>query len=370
LKIKALIILIFLFSTIAVKAQSVVVSGSVDTSGAEVRASINLLRHYISCFSEDQQPNYAAYWCEEDIKRTSLPDDMVFAISSDVSTYRFGDKMTVFFCKAQKGIVHLKALLSRTDQEGNLLVWAIMNYYVKVDKGRPLFMSEVVRHKSKYRTIKNGNINYHFPSSETFNKPASDSMLQQIRKLELDWAFSPATINYYYAPDDVALAAMRGLDYVYGLGRETPSGMGLHEHGIVYCQGLGEGYLHEVLHIYFNARYGQSPMCHALIYYLAGGLGQNFDWMIRRMNEYLIKYPETDLAKYDTLQTKDPMLHIDQVAKGVLCKMLDEKEGIVGLKKALQYRTVQELLKSEFGVTEQTTDAFLRTAFKKYDKSN
>jgi hypothetical protein len=369
LKIRTLIVLIALFSCGAAMAQSVVVTGAVDTSDAGGHAAIHLLRHYLWCFSENKKPDISAYWCEEDIKRTSLQDDMVFAISSDEPTYRFGDKMTVFFCKTEDGIVHLKSLLSRTDEEGNLMVWAIMNHYVKVDNGRARFMSEIVRHKNKYKTIRNGKITYHFPSSETFNKTVSDRMLLQIRKLEHDWGFQPASVNYYYAADDVALAAMCGFDYVFGMGRHTPSGMGLYDHGVVYCQGLGEGYLHELLHIYFNARYGASPMCHALIYYLAGGLGQNFDWMIHRMNEYLAKYPDTDLGLYDSLQTRDPMLHIDHVAKGLLCKMLEEKDGIAGLKRALQYATSQELLKKEFGVTEQTTDEFLRTAFKKYDKT-
>jgi hypothetical protein len=174
-------------------------------------------------------------------------------------------------------------------------------------------------------------------------------------------------IDYYFASNAIELAKMRGLDYDYNMEKTNPSGMTYSEQRMIFCQGLGEGYLHEVLHVYFNPLYEQSPVCHAMIYYLAGGIGNDFNWMIHRMNEYLLRYPDTDLSQYDTLLTKDPMLHIDYVTEGLLCKMMDDKDGIAGLKRALQYKTVSELLQKEFGVDTGSTDAFLKASFKKYD---
>lgn len=365
---QTLVLLVMLFIAGRIDAQSVNVTFAVDTSDVQVQTAVRFLQSYIDCFAKKQKPDYSYYWSTEDCKRTSLPDDMVFAISSDGATYRFGDKLTVFFAQKEEGVVHLKTVLATADSARNIMVWAIMNHYVIPGKDHPRFISEVCLHKGKYKSIRNGNINYHFPSSTAFNKAVSDRMLRRVRKLEHNWGFKPIDIDYYYASDDVSLAHMRGFDYVFGIGKQTPSGISHPERQVIYCQGLGEGYLHEILHIYFNPQYEQSPMCHPLIYYLAGGIGKDFDWMLHRMNEYLTKYPETDLSAYETLQTKDPMLHIDYVTSGLLCKMLDKKYGRDGLKRALQYKTSSELLQTEFGITTQTADTFLRASFKKYDK--
>jgi hypothetical protein len=194
-------------------------------------------------------------------------------------------------------------------------------------------------------------------------------MLGQLRKIEQQWNFKPVPINYYFASNEIELSRMRGMDYNYEMDKTTPSGITFSEQKVIFCQGLGENYLHEVLHVYFNPRYISSPLCHAMIYYLAGGIGKDFNWMIHRMCDYLQKHPDIDLAQYEELQSEDPMLHIDHVTKGLLCKMIDEKDGIAGLKRALQYSTVEELLQKEFAVSATETDTFLKASFKRFDRA-
>lgn len=310
-------------------------------------------------------PDYTKYWSDADCKRSSQPDDMLYTIAGDVPTYRFCDRPVLFFAYDKGDYIHMKTLFASSDTSKNMNVWAITNHYVTLND-QPRFISELELHKAHYSVVKNRNITYHFPTSTIFSYVNSNKMLERLKQIEQQWDFRPIDIQYYFAASAAELAKMRGMDYNYAMDKTAPSGITRWEQKTIYCHGLGEGYLHEVLHIYFNPVYEQSPMCHALIYYLAGGIGKDFNWMIRRMYQYLLAHPNIDLNNYETLRSEDPMLHIDYVTKGLLCKMIDEKNGIAGLKRALQYKTVEELLQKEFGIDAANTDTFLKSAFKRY----
>jgi len=338
-----------------------------DTSDVHTQSAIHFLERYLNDFgANNKTPDYSKYWSKADCRHSSLPDNMVYSFASDVPTYTFGDHPTIFYAVAEKGLVHLKTLFASIDSNYNISPWAITNHYVINEDGQSRFISELELNKSAYQTIRNRNISYHFPEGVSFNKLHSDTMLSRLQKIEQEWGFEPIQMDYYYATTGAQLSRMRGLDFNFNMDRVDPSGISYPDQRMLFCQGLGEGYLHEVLHIYFNPRYKQSPLCHAMIYYLAGGIGHDFDWMINRMNAYLLKYPETDLGQYEKLQTKDPMLHIDYVVMGLLCKLIDEKDGINGLKRALQYKTLDELLLAEFNLRTSGLDAYLKACIKNF----
>jgi len=338
-----------------------------DTSDVRTQRAIHFLVRYLDNFGDSNKtPDYSAYWCKADCRRSSLPDNMVYSINTGVPTYKFSFHPTIFLAVAKEGVVHLKTLFASLDSGTQIIPWAITNHYVIDEDGQSRFISELELHKKEYRTIKNRNITYHFPESVTFNKPRSDAMLFRLKNIERQWGFKPIQIDYYYATNNIELSRMRGLDFNYNMDGMTPSGITYSAQRMIFCHGLGEGYLHEVLHIYFNPRYEESPMCHAMIYYLAGGLGKDFNWMINRMDEYLQKFPETDLGQFENLQSKDPMLHIDFVVKGLLCKLIDQRDGITGLKRALKYKTLDELLLTEFNLRMSGLDAYLKAAIKKF----
>lgn len=362
---RALLLAFAMLASAHCSAQSIAITNP-DTPSTRIKTAITFLEHYLSSFEKAQTPDYTQYWSKADCNRSTLPDNMVYTIAGDVPTYRFCDRPEIFYARDEGSYIHLKTLFASADSSKGTQVWAITNHYVTLD-GQPRFVSELELHKANYRTVRNRNITYHFPAATSFSYARSNKMLAQLKRIEQQWGFKPVDINYYFAPNAIELAKMRGMDYNWRMDRTTPSGITHAEQRTIFCQGLGEGYLHEVLHIYFNPLYRNAPICHGLIYYLAGGLGKDFDWMIHRMNEYLRKYPETDLSQYDTLITKDPMLHIDYVSEGLLCKMMEEKDGIAGLKRALQYKTVDELLQKEFDVDKRNTDAFLKASFKRYD---
>jgi hypothetical protein len=333
---------------------------SVDTTDPGIKNAVVFLSGYLDEFKNRKYPDYKKYWSQADLEHRRVPDDIVHAISSDVVTYNFSIKPLIFYAKEENNYVHLKAIFPDIDSQG-LEIMAITNHYISGNNMKHYFISEMELHKDNYRTVQFSNISYHFPSTHKFDKKKAVDLQLRLRPILRSWNFEPKAIDYYFADSRTELEKMRGLDYCLGMDGTAPSGISFVETNTVFCQGLGENYLHEVLHLYFNPIYQNStPLCHGLVYYLAGGTGYDFNWMIERLRKYLETYPETNLRNFEELQTKDKYLHIDNVVAGIFCKLVDQKEGVPGLKRLLAFKSVDEMLIKEFGITRDGLDGFIR----------
>lgn len=335
---------------------------SVDTSNARIRQAALFLTGYLAEFSGGRQPDYARYWSREDCLPGKIPDDMAFSISTDGATYSFSSTPTLFYARPYPDYIHLKTLFAYTDTTGLVMPWAITNHYVFTDSsGRPFFKSEMTHHARSYVHQRVDKITYHMPAGYKLDMPVAQKLLQQIRKLEQEWGWQPLEIDYYFARTNEEVMHLRGLDYAFGMDETSPGGMSYPDTRTLFCYGMGEGYLHEVLHLYLNPQYGKSPFCHGLIYYLAGGLGHDFSWMVQRLRDYLVRYPETSLTHFEELETKDKMLHIDHVVTGLLCREVYKQQGVKGLKKLLSYQRTDDALMAMFHLPRQQLDAHIRT---------
>jgi hypothetical protein len=343
---------------------------AIDTTDKDIKSAIIFYENYLNEFNGQHLPNYLNYWSENDCKRYKVPDLIVYSIASDYETYKFGEQKTIFYARKYSNFVHLKTLVTQEDSSKHITLYAITNHYVALhDSTKKIhFISPLTINSNHFKTVVNKNITYHFPIEHVFNKQKSDSILKQLELIVTAWNFQKINFDYYFADNNDKVAMMKGLDYYLGMEQASPSGMSFDEDKIIFCSGYGEGYLHEILHLYFNPLYVKSPVNHGLIYYLAGGLGHDFNWMIHRMNEYLAKYPDTDLSQFQSIITKDIMLHLDYIVIGLICKIVDEREGVTGLKRLLTYSTMDKLFLTEFNLQKKDLDNFLKQNFKKYDR--
>ena len=61
----------------------------------------------------------------------------------------------------------------------------------------------------------------------------------------------------------------------------------------------------------------------------------------------------------ETLETKDITLHINHTVIGLICKIIDKKEGVNGLKRLLTYDNMEILFKKEFNLQKKDWHHFL-----------
>lgn len=361
---KFLILTLFLIATKISQCQ--IFENYVDEKSPKIREAVTFYKKYLSEFRGYKVPDYTQYWSETDCARYQTPDPIVYSISSGYPTYNFGVQKSIFYARNYPRYVHLKTLMTQMDSLNNLSVYAITNHYIAVNDSNLHFIRPVDANSDLYQTITNGNITYHYLKNHTFNQAKSDSLLRVVKQFESDWGFDPLKVEYYFTETQDELGFIRGLDYYYGMEQSYPSGMAFPEDRVVYCNGYGEGNFHEILHLYLNPLYVKSPVNHGLIYYLGGALGHNFDYLIDKMNSYLVKYPTTDLGEFETLSTKDITLHINHTVVGLICKIIDEKEGPKGLQRLLQYGNMESLFQKEFGLEKHQWNEFLKANFNKY----
>lgn len=338
----------------------------IDTQDPVVTSAVDFYVSYFEAFQRDEPVDYRHYWPEELCAKYKTPDFAVYAISSDYPTYTFGAQNTLFYARRMSDHVHIKSLLSYRSDETTNTVYAILNHYVRIpaESGKHTFISPLELHKSLYENVRFGHFDYYFPKTVRFDPEKAKRLDKRLSVLLKAWGFEPVDITYFYTRTPEEMSAMRGFDYRYGDEMATASGMSSPEERLVFSVMSGEDHLHEVLHIYFNPRYGNSPVCHALIYYLAGGLGHDFQWFVERFHHYMQQHPDTDLSAFDTVVSKDMMLHIDHTVLGMICRKVDRKEGVAGLKRLLGYPDVDRLFEKEFGLQRKDWPAFIRKLLK------
>ncbi len=348
-----------------------------DFQGAKdsiVDDAVKFYRSYLDGFKGKSVPDYTLYWSKKECERYQTPDPIVYSIASSYPTYSMAVHKSIFYVRRLPEYVHIKTLLTYVDSFDNITTWAITNHYVGMDtsSGKLHFILPIDIDSSRYKAKVNGNVTYHFPVSHVFNKDCSDSLIAKVQNFEKEWGLEPIQFEYFFSENKDDVAAMRGLDYVYGMEDETPTGMGIPEERIIYYggKGVGEDNFHEVLHLYLNPLYVESPINHGLIYYLGGGLGHDFDFFINRMNAYLIQNPDADLRNFEDLYSNDRMLHIDFTVAGLICKIIDEKEGVKGLKRLLTYEDWDALFEQEFDLDKSKWNNYLREKFVEYGSAS
>ena len=323
------------------------------------------MKQYLSEFDGRKTPKLSSYWQTQDT--IQIPDAIIYSLMDDYPTYSMGNHFTIYYANLEQNTIHLKTLITKIYNFSSISVVAITNHYVSFDLNKqPYFIAPMQVQHTKYKRVSNRNITYHFPITHIFDRLRSDLMIKKLEFIEQKWEFKPVPIEYYFADNMQDLLSMKGLDYLQFVYDKYPSGISFPSQKVIYCQGLGEGYLHEVLHMYFNPLYGTSPICHGLIYYLGGTSGMTFNQYIKRTYDYLQKHPEINLSDFQTLQIHDNLITISYAVLGMLCKLIDSRGGVKEFKRVLSYKTIDEIFEKEFGLKREEWDKFLKENFKKY----
>ena len=335
---------------------------NVDTLEPDAKAALSFLRSYIQEFRNDNKPDFSKYWREDDRKKYQYPDQMIYAISSDYPTYEMGERPSVLYVKPTPDYVQIKTLFSRPDSTG-LCTYAITNHYVENIGGRLYFIDPLKMNTSGWGQTTLRNVTWHYPPYHHFDAQRADSLINSIIALEKAWKLEPVNIRYYFADTKDEMKKVRGFDYTFDMGnREKPTGISNDVDNLIYCHGLGENYFHEVVHIYLNRLFPKAPLLEGLAVFYGGSTGRSLDWHLKRVNAYLNEHTEIDIGDWEKLHTNylDNYTNLPYAVKGLLCKLAYDKDGIRGLKRLMNYQSVDDIFNTEFHVKPERRNEFLR----------
>jgi len=142
--------------------------------------------------------------------------------------------------------------------------------------------------------------------------------------------------------------------------RDKPSGIADNKDNIVYCGGLGENYFHEVVHIYLNSLYPKSPLGEGIAVFYGGSMGKSLSWHSARLKAYLLNHPETNLNKLEEFRFMDSSTNPYYTILGLLCETAYRKDGVKGLKRMMNYDSLDTIFEKEFGIKPEQKNDFLR----------
>ena len=344
------------------------VNNPIDPADTELVQAVGFLSKYLKEFTHSHVPDYREYWSAEDCAVYKRPDQLVYGINTEAPTYIIG-RPTILYAKPEKGYVHIKTLFGMGDS-GKISVMSITNHYVRRDEHNQLhFINPISLADSDWRTSVVGDITYHYPAYHQFDKKKAKQLEDLIKQLQTDWGLAPINIRYYFADTKEELEHLRGFDFTVAMGnRDKPSGMSDDVDNIVYCGGWGENYFHEVVHVYLNQHYPQSPLREGLAVLYGGSMGHDVQWHIKRLNAYLQQHKEIDLSNPDAFYYMDNYTNPYSTICGMLCLAAYSKDGIAGLKRVMAYTSMDELFEKEYSVGKSGWDVFLRKMIAEYGK--
>jgi len=351
--------------------QPLYIDRGVDTSDNKIVNTINFYRQYLSEIRYDALPDFEKYWGAKDVRQNKIPDPLLYALTSNFPTYLASSSRTVIYVKVLKDYVHLKTLFASSDSLNNVSVTCITNHYISFDAaGNPHFVNPVSIYTKNWKTVQLRNVTYKFPPYHRFDLSKANTLLSKIKKLEKDWNRKPMRFEYYFTSTKEELSHLRGFDFVITMGnRDSPSGMADHKNNIIYASGLGEDYFHEVVHLYLNPQFEDSPLGEGLATFYGGSKGKSLNWHLRYLNEYLQKHPELDLNSFSNADFQglnvDHNSNMTYTLQGLLCLLAYQKNGPSGLKRIMTYSSLQDIFSKEFNIQAGQWNSFIRNTLQK-----
>ncbi len=359
--VKLRLLVAFLLLSLAGSAQ-IPVNNPIDPGDTILNDAVNFINKYFNEFRPGKLPDFTKYWSAEDCKAYKFPDQLLFALNTEIPTYLLG-KPTILYARPENDLTHIKTMFSRMDSSGNVLVISITNHYInRTKEGNLYFVNPMFLVADAWESVKVRSISYFYPSYHRFNKKKAAHLAHNIAKLEKEWQLQPIAIRYYFADTKEEIDHFRGFDFTLAMGnKDKPSGMSDGMDNIVYCGGWGENYFHEVVHVYLNRLFPRSPLGEGLAVFYGGSLGHDLGWHLQRVNQYLQLHKEVNLNNLDDFYYIDNFTNPNSTILGMLVMAAYKKDGIEGIKRLMKYSSLDIALQKEYGVKKGEWDTFLRT---------
>ena len=366
-EMKYVLTLILVLLYISGYGQQLHINPGVDTLDLEVQKSLHFYRDYLNQFNGVSIPeNFENYWSEKDCDNFQVPDPLIYALNGSYPTYTLATSKTLFYNKPKRESIHFKVLYGWIDSV-DISLFCIANHYIRFnDKGNPEFENPIELNTKAWERTSVRNVTFVYPPYHKFNRFRADSLIVNIENLEKAWGLKPIEVRYYLANTREEMDQIRGLDFgLLGGNRDKPSGISDDRNNIVYCAGLGENYFHEVVHLYLNRLYPDSPLLEGLAVFYGGSMGKSLKWHLHRLKIYLREHPEVDLNKLEEFWYMDNYTNPNSTIKGMLCGMAFEKNRTKGLQQLMSYKTMEEIFLKEFNLKKGEWNSFLRTSIEK-----
>lgn len=242
-------------------------------------------------------------------------------------------------------------------------VFCILNTYFLRQPAGWLLTNALTYYTRNWTTETVGYLRYKLPPARPLNQAQATQANAFLVGVFHDFDIPPFPVTYYLAADCAEAQRLKGFDYVVGLGSSATCGSYDAVNHLVYAGGLGEGYVHELVHV-INPYF---PKAHPLLLTgysaLRGGhFGHDLAFHKQRVRAYLATHA-VDLQHPLAFTALDGQTNPQYVLGGIFCEAALRTGGLAKLKRLFTYGTSDadfyRALKQEFKLEQQDLPRFI-----------
>ncbi len=359
------IAVLYVFATNAF-GQNVAINPGVDSTDKDIKTVITLWTNYLESKPSKEKIKDSPFWADTEKKKFPKVDQLLNAINTEVPTYLMG-RPTILYVKPNHDYFEIKTLIGWTDSLKSVYTLCIASVFAKKEKEQFKLYNALTINSKSWKTKKLGSVTFHYLPTHSFDKNNANKLLQSIDRLTKQWNLQIIPIDYYFADTYEEIQHLRGLDYSIGMGnKDKPSGMSDFDAKTVFAGGLGENYFHEMVHIYLNRLFPNSPLTEGLAVFYGGSLGHDLKWHLTRLDEYLHQHSEINLSELDKFWFMDNFTNPNSSIQGLLCTIAFKKGGLDKLKNLMSQENTYVAIEKELGVKRDGLNQYLRKQISEY----
>ncbi len=239
--------------------------------------------------------------------------------------------------------------------------------YIKYNKQGCRFLVTQNIEIKNWKIKKVRNITFHYPPYHSFNSEKAKVLIDSIISLETNWGLIPCDIHYYFANTNQEIQKIKGFDFNFYMARsDYPQGLAYEKDKTIYCSGQGENNFHEVVHLYLNPLYPNTPLKEGIATFYGGSINKSYKEDLIKLSNYINQHPQINIANHSEFYYMDEQTIPKYVIQAFICHLVYKKKGVKGLKEMLKIDSLDDVYRTEFGVEPENQNDFLRKEIKKY----
>lgn len=197
------------------------------------------------------------------------------------------------------------------------------------------------------------------PEDVAFDIAKARELVKSIAQVQKDWQVEGRKVVYYYANSAQDIDNIRGFDFVMGR-NSKPSGIAYEDDNVVYCVGLGENYFHEIVHVYLGFLPNKELQEGLAIFY-GGSMGNSLNEQLSEAKLFLHANPSFSFDKGNLNESVMANgVNMSKFYEAIICKEIYNKNGLQGLKRAMNFKTLKDALKAELGIEPKDYDSYFK----------
>ena len=338
---------------------------NIDTSNQDIRAIADLWKKYLMNrlygYSQKNDTAGLEFWNEEEKKLYHDPDLIL-----ETDPWLNIIQTNILEIKPIENdfykIMNVKADVDSTGKYKTIAIYYIL---AKKTSGNFKLFSYFYLEKKKMNQKMIGNICYYYPDEYNFSEKNALKFLNFQDSLSILFSCPVSkTLNYILDKDNSAMLSHLGYFY-YSIGTAIKGGKIIKNEDMILSS-QNENHRHELVHFFTR---GKNPdvisfFDEGLATYFGGNLGNDLQWHVNFLNDYLKDKPGLDVTDENKFSYINATTTPNYVLGAIIVKYTIDNFGFQKVLELLQYSTkkfnYKDVVEKELGIKKTELNSFFR----------